>query len=178
MTTKLETLAGDGATFDTLPSSALYRYRLWRTIADNVVTEPVLFVMLNPSTAVHDVPDPTITRCVGFAKRLGAGRLEVVNLFAFRATNPEQLGSFIGDVVGPENDEEIARAAKQARIVVCAWGAKIPKRPSANGRVSRVLELLREAGHPTVYCLGETKAGHPRHPLYLAANTPLEVYAG
>jgi hypothetical protein len=163
-----------GASFEADPDRALYRYDLWRIVPGTDGTERVLFVMLNPSTARHDIPDPTITRCLGFAKRLGAGRLDVVNLFAFRATNPEDLDLFLHPV-GPDNDEVIMRAAEKAEMVVCAWGAKKAHRHP--DRAQEVVEILRAAGHPTLHCLGETKAGHPRHPLYLASATELQVFA-
>ncbi len=178
MSVKLETLMGDGACFDAEPKTALYRYRLWRDLRQYATAGPdktVAFVMLNPSTAAHDVDDATIRRCSGFAHSLGASKLEVVNLFAFRATIPAQLEDFLGDVVGPENDSHIVEAAQEAETVICAWGAKLPRAYSR--RPGRVLEVLREAGHRNVYCLGKTKAGHPRHPLYLAKTTELQTYA-
>lgn len=172
---KLETAGGDGAVFDCHPDSANHRYRLWRLLdnRDEGAT-PALFVMLNPSTARHDVPDPTITRCVGFARTFGASRLEVVNLFSYRATKPREL-ALAADPVGPDSDRHIVEVAEACDLVVCAWGTRIPR--GFESRAERVQELLREAGHPTLYCLGETKAGHPKHPLYLAATTPLEVFA-
>lgn len=182
MSERIESITGSGAVFggfrDELvePASAPYRYRLWRKLR-TTGTQRVCFVMLNPSTADHTVDDPTIRRCIGFAERAGAGYLEVVNLFGFRATNPAQLATIIADVVGHENDVHVEEAARASDLVICAWGTKVPKRPASFGRVQIMLELLRKAGHPTVYCLGETKDGHPKHPLYLAAETPLEVYA-
>lgn len=179
MSQQLETISGAGAILgggspDEPPSAYLYRYRLWRPVEGNDGTEPVLFIMLNPSTADHTVDDPTIRRCAGFARRFGSGRLEVANLFALRATNPRMLDE-AEDPVGEESDRHILDAAETSELVVCAWGAKIPR--GYEWRARQVLELLRLAGHPTLYCLGETKAGHPRHPLYLAKETPLEAYA-
>lgn len=173
MSTRIETISGKGATFDAPPEHAIYRYRLWRKLL-TPGTQRILFVMLNPSTADALQDDPTIRRCAGFAEAAGAGSFDVVNLFALRATDPIQLDDFIGDIVGPENDEEIAWAARDADLAVCAWGARADGRWP---RVERVLGILRSAGHRTLYCLGETQAGHPKHPLYLAGSTPLEVYA-
>lgn len=123
----------------------------------------VLFVMLNPSTADASVDDPTIRRCVGFARAWGFARLHVVNLYAYRATDPRELRG-AADPVGPENDEWIRRLAEDSDEVVAAWGAD--KQASAP-RVARVLSLVA----PTpVSCLKLTKAGAPWHPLYVKAD--------
>ena len=129
------------------------------------------FVMLNPSTADAVKEDPTIRRCVGFARSWGYGSLSVVNLFAFRATDPSDLLSAV-DAVGPENDRHIVKECSQANLTVLAWGN--PPR-SLTARASEVLAVLLESGIPAV-CLGLTKQGMPRHPLYLAqATVPLAV---
>jgi hypothetical protein len=143
-----------------LSADGRYRYQLMRSWGDG----PWLtFVMLNPSTADALVDDPTIRRCIAFAEAWGYGGLIVVNLFALRATDPRELLTAV-DPVGHENDWHIADAVEQTDLVVAAWGASIPrqhgKRPAA------VRELLGDAHH-----LGLTAAGHPRHPLYLRADT-------
>jgi hypothetical protein len=146
-----------GATFC---SARVYRYRLWRRWGPG---PRVLFCMLNPSTADEVKLDATITRCLGFARDLGAGTLEVVNLFALRSTDPRELARHAAPV-GPENDTAIAAAAQLADHVICAWGAD----RFAHERARRVLGILRRAGAaPT--CLRQTKDGHPSHPLYLPA---------
>lgn len=137
-----------------------YRYRLWRE------WEPgprIAFVMLNPSTADAEEDDPTIRRCVGFAKALGAGAIDVVNLFALRATDPRELAKHSAPV-GPENDAWIVTAALECEMVICAWGAHA----HARDRATRVLGILRCANRQPM-CLRQTKAGHPAHPLYLPA---------
>jgi hypothetical protein len=123
--------------------------------------------MLNPSTADATQDDPTIRRCIGFARAWGYGALEVVNLFACRATDPERLRR-VPDPVGPENDRHILRAVRRASETVVAWG----NRGVHLGRHDAVLRLLRRR-RVAVHCLGRTQAGHPRHPLYLRTDAPL-----
>ena len=143
----------------------LYRYSLTRRWASGA---PVLFVMLNPSTADATIDDPTIRRCVGFARAWGAPAIEVVNLFAYRATDPVDLAAArLGglDIVGPENDLHIAAAAERTSSCVVAWGAHA----EAIQRAGDVWRLLAE--RVSVHALGITKAGAPRHPLYLRADS-------
>jgi hypothetical protein len=162
-------LFGDrGASFS---DCGRYRYRLWRRWADG---PEVLFVMLNPSTADAALDDPTIRRCRGFAARWGAGSLTVVNLYAWRATNPRDLLLPDGPVgefpwqpharhAINRNDVEIEEAAAKADRIVAAWGAwpgPIEWRPA------RVLEDLL-LPHGNVEAVGLTKHGQPRHPLYM-----------
>src|SRR5262245_25448198 len=100
-----------------------YRYLLWRAWDDR--GPRMLFVMLNPSSADDGRDDPTIRRCVRFARRHGCGSLAVANLFALRATDPRTLLARWrqgGDVVGPRNDQAIVRAAEVADVIVLAWG--------------------------------------------------------
>jgi hypothetical protein len=144
-----------------------YRYWLSRDWDDSLST--ICFVMLNPSTADADVDDPTIRRCIGFAKAWGFGGLEVRNLFAFRATDPDTLPR-VADPVGPEGNDYLV-GAKALSTVVCAWGNK----GALMGRNAQALRLL--TGKP-LHCLGVTNAGHPKHPLYLAASTPLIPFGG
>lgn len=146
----------------------VYRYRLSREWAEG---PSCLFVMLNPSTADASEDDPTIRRCVGFAKREGCGRVEVVNLYALRATDPTTLARHPFPH-GPEEPRHTAEAIREATgPVICAWGAD----PSAREAVSGMLALIKAAGHAPM-CLGVTKAGAPRHPLYLKADAPLIPY--
>lgn len=143
-----------------------YRYSLKRRWdAERGVA---LWVMLNPSTADACVDDPTIRRCVSFSKAWGFGEIQVVNLFAFRSTDPKRLRRE-ADPVGPENDAAIARAALEAGLIVAAWGGH-----DTRGRADHVLSILRDWN--VVRCLGTTKGGHPRHPLYVPAKTPLTDY--
>lgn len=147
-----------------LSSCGRYRYRLtrqWSTEAP-----PATFVMLNPSTADASVNDRTIVRCMGFARSWGFGGLAVVNLYGFRATRPEDLWR-AEDPVGPENDAFLQQAVEEARAdgtpVVAAWGA--------HARRERVEAFMSWAG--PVHALATTKAGQPRHPLYLPATAEL-----
>lgn len=117
--------------------------------------------MLNPSTADHFRNDPTVARCETRARDMGAGAFRVVNLFAFRATDPRDLRR-ADDPVGPGNDVTLRAAARWADMTICAWGAHGDHR----GRAAKVLHLLRQTGRP-LFTLGLTKGGAPRHPLYL-----------
>lgn len=146
----------------TLSPCRLYRYLLWRQWS----TEPsVLWIMLNPSTADETVEDPTIRRCVGFARQWGFGGIYVANLFALRSTSPHLLYDH-SDPVGPRNDGVISFRAKVHGKVACAWGVH----GAFRDRGKQVIDLVRRVGGRPVH-LGLTKAGHPRHPLYLAAST-------
>ena len=138
-----------------------YRYRLWREWAPELGR--CCFVMLNPSTANAEQDDPTIRRCIRFATDWGFGRLDVVNLYALRSTNPKALRSH-HDPTGPRNDEAI-REAVHGATVVAAWGAG----HRSPHRVEQVLSLI-EPLEP-VHALGFTASGAPRHPLYVAAIT-------
>lgn len=139
-----------------------YRYSLSRTW--NRSLPVVLFVGLNPSTADDQIDDPTVRRCIGFAKSWGYGGLILVNLFAHRATNPSELTD-AADPIGPENDYWITAEQARADRIVAAWG----NHGSLFDRDKTVIDNLAGA-----YCLGTTKLGCPRHPLYLASRTPLQ----
>jgi len=149
----------------------LYRYNLVRDWADDPESRGMLFVMLNPSTADAVEDDPTIRRCINFAKREGCGYLEVVNLFAFRATDPKDMKE-AADPVGVENDMVIRQALADADVVVCAWGAH----GTFQDRDKEVVDIIRDSGHDAM-ALGFTKDGLPRHPLYIKADAPLEKFA-
>jgi len=129
-----------------------------------------VFVMLNPSTADAEQDDPTIRRCAGFARAWGFGGMTVVNLFAFRATDPARLRR-ARDPVGRDNDHHIATAARGAGMVVLAWGVH----GALDGRDRVVAALLADV-RPR--CLGTTRGGYPRHPLYLPAATRSRPFAG
>lgn len=153
----------------------LYRYRLERCW--DPARRRMLFIMLNPSTADAFVLDPTVRRCVGFARREGCGSVEVVNLFALRSTDPKALYEH-EDPVGPDNLEQIAEAIDGADILVAAWGAHAgPLAETVANQPSAVLDLADEAGK-SLLCLGLTQAGHPCHPLYVKAEQPLVTYQG
>lgn len=143
-----------------LSEDGLYRYALGRRWGDG---PPLRFVMLNPSTADASVDDPTIRRCVGFARAWGYDALTVLNLYALRATDPRELWR-AGDPVGPQNDAYLQIAAESGvGTTVVAWGA--------NARPDRVAAFRELFAEHEVYCLGVTKAGQPKHPLYLPASS-------
>ena len=125
-----------------------------------------MFVGLNPSTADETKDDNTVRRCIGFAKDWGFGSLVLVNLFAYRSTDPNAL-LLVADPVGAENDTYILAASRAVERVVVAWGTK----GTLLGRDKRVASLL-----PHSHCLGVTKSGHPKHPLYLAAKTSARLF--
>jgi len=145
-----------------------YRYLLTRRWGESA---PLRFVMLNPSIADASVDDPTIRRCVWFAKREGCGGIEVANLYAFRATKPDDLWR-APDPYGPDNDAALASLAMRATAdlmpVVCAWGTQ-------GGRNNRPIALMQQAG-AAFLCLGRTKDGFPRHPLYVPGTQRMEDY--
>lgn len=144
-----------------------YRYSLWRRW--DVSLPAVLFIMLNPSTADENEDDPTIRRCIGFAKDWGFGALEVRNLFAYRATDPKELKQCI-DSIGPDNDKHILEAAQAADKIILAWGVHgvLKKR---NREVYKILAPYMPE------CLDITNGGHPKHPLYIAANRRPMLYS-
>lgn len=147
-----------------LDPTGVYRYSLWRNW--NPDAPKITFVMLNPSQADAHQDDPTLRRCIGFAQDWGYGSLEVVNLFAFRATRPQALRT-ASDPIGPACDRYLLAAASVEQIVV-AWGnwGRLHLRDRA------VLKLL--APHAPISCLGLNQAGQPRHPLYVPKSvTPI-----
>jgi hypothetical protein len=149
-----------------LSEHRVYRYLLRREWAPGP-TLPI--IMLNPSTADETEDDPTIRRCVGFAKSWGYGALCVANLFALRATDPKALIAHPSPI-GPRNDEILARIAEKAQgPILCAWGAH----KMAETRSREVIDRFRTAG-ATLQALRVTKGGAPAHPLYMPANlTPI-----
>jgi hypothetical protein len=134
-----------------------YRYRLWREWEEGAGV--LAFVMLNPSTADETANDPTVERCQRRAKAMGYRRLEVLNIFAFRSTDPQALYSH-HDPVGPANDYHILRIASVVDMIVLGWGAH----GALNGRGNNVMDMLR--GYKP-HALRITKDGHPGHPLYI-----------
>ena len=143
-----------------------YRYRLGRFVG--AADHRLLFIMLNPSKANETHNDPTIRRCIGFARDWGFGTLEVVNLFALMATHPNELRS-ADEPVGKHNDFHIRAAVKSADKVICAWG----NHGSYMTRAAKALDLTR---HAAQLChIGINKSGEPRHPLHLPKSaTPIE----
>jgi hypothetical protein len=143
----------------TLSACRRYRYALWRSWEPQAGNDPgiVMFVCLNPSTADETSDDPTIRRCIAFARSWGFHGLCVANLFAFRATRPAELLAQ-ADPVGTDNDRHLRKAAAAAAVVVAAWGVH----GVHMGRGAAVRAML-----PTLHTLRLTRDGHPGHPLYL-----------
>lgn len=148
----------------TISACGLYRYGLHRSWGCG---DRLRFVMLNPSTADAEVDDPTIRRCMGFARTLGYDGIDVFNLYAYRATKPADLWEAAAPTGGERNDDLLREVLRQSRVqpAIAAWGA--------NARPERVAEFLswRDGVRGArVLALGLTKAGAPRHPLYLRAD--------
>ena len=145
-----------------------YRYSLTR------VWQPagrrVLFVLLNPSTATEARNDPTVERCERRARVLGFGAFRVTNIFAWRDTDPGNMRA-AEDPVGPRNDRAILDGAKWAGTIVAAWGTH----GAYLERGARVEQILRDAGF-CLHHLGLSKAGHPKHPLYIGYGKGLEAW--
>ncbi|HMP07602.1 MAG TPA: DUF1643 domain-containing protein [Lacipirellulaceae bacterium] len=122
-----------------------------------------LFIGVNPSTADAEQDDPTIRRCVRFAKDWGYGGLEMCNLFDWRATDPAKLPRK-GFAVSEYNDPTLRVRVAGAAVVIAAWGAV----PWAQPRIDEIQRTVF-AEEPRWHCLGLTKQGYPRHPLYVPA---------
>lgn len=136
-----------------------YRYLLAR---DWSVGDRILWIMLNPSTADANVDDPTIRRCIRFSRDWGFGSMEVVNLFALRSTDPQHLAHRPDADGGAQNRMYVLDAMADAQLSVAAWGAH---------KMVRSSKLRTEVEARSPWCLGVTKDGYPRHPLYVAAAT-------
>lgn len=157
---------------DDAPSTATYsdceRYRYALTRTWDTGGKRVLFVMLNPSKATEVQNDPTVERCERRARALGFGAFQVTNIFAWRDTDPFQMRKAT-DPVGPANDAAILDGAVWADQIIAAWGTH----GAFLDRGPRTERLLRGAGKP-LYHLGLSKAGHPKHPLYISySQSPL-----
>lgn len=152
-----------GAMFD---STGTYRYQLWRewVVTPMVESDHLVFLMLNPSTADHEVLDPTVRKCVEFAKRWGYGGLQVLNIFAFKATDPDDMvdSAEAGiDIVGPFNDDSIERVCLGRRVVMACGAHRF-----ARDRLRQVMPIVERVARDVV-CLKTTKDGLPGHPLYI-----------
>ena len=135
-----------------------YRYTLYREWAPG--DKIVQFIGLNPSTADEVKNDPTVTRCINYAKQWGYTGMYMTNIFAFRATDPAVMKAH-PEPVGEENDHYLSMIARESEIVVAAWGTHGAYR----NRGQQVKQLIQD-----LYCLRITKDGHPSHPLYLPKN--------
>ncbi len=147
-----EKTLGSGALFS---KCRKYRYALWRIWSEE---EPhAMFIGLNPSTADELQDDPTVRRCISYARSWGYGGLWMANLFALRSTDPKKL-SEADDPVGTENDKWILKLSKSAAVVVAAWG----NYGGYLGRSRDIVKLIRSLCY-----LKLNKTGEPAHPLYL-----------
>ncbi len=155
----------------------LYRYSLWRRLAESL--EPVVtWILLNPSTADAKTNDATLTRVIRFSAKWGFGKLNVVNLYALRSTDPIKI-RLAEDPVGPENDEAIKSCVSEAQRIVCGWGTYgscTTRRSKREQAVRSILEDARQNTDVMVGHLGLTLHGCPGHPLYLRTTTPFEEY--
>lgn len=146
--------------------SKRYRFSLQRIWQPEL--ELATFVMLNPSTADHVKNDPTITRCINLSRSWGFGGINVVNLFAYRTSSPAHLRK-IARPVGKENDRHIETNAANSARVILAWG----NHGSWRGRNEEVLNLLSDFD---LWCIGSTRTGQPKHPLYSPADVSLRKF--
>ncbi len=143
----------------TLSECRRYRFALWRIWDDS---QPyALFIGLNPSTADETLDDPTITRCINFAKNWGYGGIYMANLFAYRATNPNEIYSLI-DPIGVGNDDWLKKLSNEAAMTIAAWG----NHGLFMGRSKIVANLIQN-----IYALKINKSGEPAHPLYLPVDS-------
>lgn len=168
----MNTYESAGADFD---AARIYRYALHRMWGSGSLAESrtLLWIMLNPSTADEVVLDPTLRRCERFTRTWQYEGFEVANLFAYRATDPAMLwrDDLDGrDIVGPETDAYLRAAVSRADLIVVGWG----RCPRAMSRIRAVQAILAEQA---LWCLGVNQDGSPRHPLYLAASTPLQPFS-
>jgi hypothetical protein len=143
-----------------------HRYTLWRTW--DTKKPYVMFIGLNPSTADEVSDDNTVRRCINYAKDWGYGALCMTNIFAYRATDPKVMKAQ-EDPVGEENDKSLIECAKDAGVIIAAWGTH----GSYLGRNDEVIRLLGK-----LYCLKKTKDGHPGHPLYLKKDLKPVLFQG
>lgn len=149
-----------------ISSCATYRYQLYRKWAESD-RMPILWVMLNPSTADHHIDDPTIRRCIGFSKAWGYGAMWVGNVYAYRATEPKILKQLSMDTIrGPDNPSKLWDMASRCALTVAAWGTQGPL-------ITMPPNIQSPGG---VWCLGTSKAGYPKHPLYVKGDTALEPW--
>lgn len=161
-----DTLTDEQRSGAILSPCGAYRYHLWRRWDEDLPT--MVWVMLNPSKADASQDDPTIRRCIDFAKRERCGGISVRNVFALRATDPKELLRN-PDPFGPENERHLlsARNCSLLTMLVVGWGSRIRKLKKYYKHASCCLAVQRPK------CFGVTKDGDPRHPLYLKADATL-----
>ena len=142
-----------------------YRYSLWRIWDKN---KPVfVFIGLNPSTADHIKDDPTITRCINFAKSWEGGGIYMANLFAYRATKPQDMMAQ-EDPIGAHNDEYLNHLASQSKHIIACWGN--------DGAFQERSDFVKQLLKGKLYYLKLNKSGEPRHPLYIHSSTQIKLF--
>lgn len=147
----------------------LFRYELVRVWDNQKPT--VNWLMLNPSTATEKILDPTLRRCLGYAKAWGHGGMIITNLFALRSTNPKGLLGVL-DPIGPDNDSAIIDAWSKCSTTVVGWG----KTGLFKGRARQVVSMLQQHG-AHLFCVSTNKDGSPGHPLYLKGGlSPIQFH--
>ena len=147
-----------------LSADRKYRYVLTRIWDEAKPT--VVFIGLNPSTADEKTDDPTIRKCIGYAKRWGYGKLIMVNIFAFRSTDPSLLKR-VEDPIGPDNDSYIQKCVSESNSVIACWGK--------HGKLLNRDKVLMDS-LPNLVCLKRNKNGTPHHPLYLSKDVTPVTY--
>lgn len=150
------------------------KYRYWLTRVWDDQLPRMMWILLNPSIADNRTDDPTVKKCMGFAKGLGYGSIEIVNLFAYIATEPKELLDIINNnkkiegckeltgkkaAIGPYNDQHIKTAAQRAEVIILGWG----NNASPFKRCKDVIELLPDK---ELKCIEINRSGQPKHPLY------------
>lgn len=150
-----------------ISSCKKYRYQLYRSWDPK--KKLCSFIMLNPSTADDKIDDPTIRRCIGYAKKFGFGSMYVINLFAYRTPNKNILKE-INDPIGPENDKIVEEIANKSDIIILAQGND----GKYKNRSKEILNKLSKNRYK-IYCLKLSKLNEPCHPLYLRYDIPLTL---
>lgn len=147
-----------------------YRWTLTRLWGPRV--PGVVWIMLNPSTADGLMDDPTIRRCMKFTQRFGYDGLVVVNLLPRRTPNPDDLVEYVSEdeAARDENATWVRRACHQSAIKIAAWGSL---RGIVGETANEVGRIISEEWEYELHCLGTTKDGSPRHPLYVRADAPI-----
>lgn len=140
-----------------------YRYVLWRTWTQG--DGHVIFIGLNPSTADENKDDPTIRRCIGFAKDWGYGGINMLNIFAFRATDPKELMK-ADSPIGLENNHYLRMYCDPIGMNIACWG-------TWGNYLEQGKQVRDMLGDDCLHCFGLTKNGQPKHPLYLPKKTEL-----
>lgn len=143
-----------------------HRYVLWRRWGDVKSENLMMVIGLNPSTADETEDDPTIRRCIRFAKDWGYDGLIMMNAYGFRATDPRDMQA-ASDPIGPGNDEAFMRYRSQVSMIIAAWGVHCS--------LEREAQVCKNIDRQ-IHCLGKTKHGRPKHPLYIRADVKPELF--